>query len=131
METKARILIAEDHVPTRRLLRNILSRAGHEVVCTVNGEGIVATVTSFRPHLVLLDVRMPKVDGFGAARALLGLPADERPLIVLITAFSETWEGLEPLLTHVDGIIPKPFSHASLTAWVDKSLSAPPRPPSG
>ena len=127
METKARILIAEDHVSTRRLLYNVLSRAGHEVVCTANGAGIVAAVAALRPHLVLLDVRMPKVDGLDAAQALLDLPADERPLIVFITAFSETWEGLEPLLTRVDGIIPKPFSYASLAAWVDKSLSAPPR----
>ncbi len=121
--TRARILVVEDHRATQRLLQSVLSRAGHDVACISDGRGVVDLVDSFRPHLVLLDIRMPKVDGLQVAEALLTMPDNIRPVLVLVTAYEQTWTELQPTLDQIDGFISKPFTKEDVLAWVDQSLS--------
>jgi response regulator NasT len=80
-----RILIAEDETIIRLDLRDLLERAGHEVIAEArDGEEAVALARTHDPELAVLDVRMPKHDGIEAARRIL----DERPIpIVMLTAY--------------------------------------------
>jgi two-component system, response regulator PdtaR len=82
-----RILIAEDETIIRLDLRELLERAGFEVVAEAHdGEEAVELARSAEPDLALLDVKMPRLDGIEAARRIL----DERAIpIVMVTAYGE------------------------------------------
>lgn len=82
-----RVLIVDDEAFARQRLRRLLgAEADVEVVGeAANGREAVALITTHNPDVVLLDVQMPRVDGFGVLRALDG-PA---PLVIFVTAFDE------------------------------------------
>jgi response regulator NasT len=84
MSATLRILIAEDETIIRLDLRELLERAGFEVVAEArDGEEAVELARSAAPDLALLDVKMPRLDGIEAARRIL----DERAIpIVMVTA---------------------------------------------
>jgi two-component system LytT family response regulator len=82
-----RVLIAEDEAPARRTLRTLLGEDPDiELVGETWGAATPDAVRTLRPDLLLLDVRMPAMDGFDVLRAL---EPDERPLVVFITAHDE------------------------------------------
>jgi len=81
-----RILIADDTLSSRELLRSILESSGYEVVEAEDGEQVLEKAAVFKPHLVILDLQMPKLNGCAAATALRKLPAFERTPIVALTA---------------------------------------------
>lgn len=66
----ARILIADDSTSSRELLRFILEDIGHKVAEARDGEQVIAQATLFIPHLIILDLQMPKLDGWATAAAL-------------------------------------------------------------
>ncbi len=65
-----RILVAEDNPVNQRLAIGLLKNMGHEVVLATNGEEAVARWSEGNPDLVLMDIEMPRVDGFEATRAI-------------------------------------------------------------
>jgi len=67
---KSRILIADDRPGSRELLGLVLERAGYEVIEAEDGEQAVARAREGNPDLVLLDLQMPKLDGYGVLAAL-------------------------------------------------------------
>ena len=82
-----RIVIADDEAVIRMDLKEILQEAGHEVVGeTANGRRTVAIVRDTRPDLVILDVKMPDMDGIEAARMI---DADHLAPVLLLTAFDD------------------------------------------
>ena len=82
-----RILIAEDETIIRLDVRTLLEKAGHEVVAEArDGEEAVALAAEHDPDLIVMDVRMPHVDGIEAARQI----TDRKPVpIVMLTAYAE------------------------------------------
>ncbi len=84
--TAKRILIADDTVSSRDLLRSILEGSGYEVAEAENGEEVLEIATDFGPALVILDLQMPKLDGYAAATALRGTAQFQRTPIVALTA---------------------------------------------
>ncbi len=85
-----RILIADEPLSSRELLRFMLECSGYEVLDAENGEQVLERVDAFAPHLVILDLQIPKLDGYTAAKALRKMPAFERtPLVALAAALSD------------------------------------------
>ena len=84
-----RVLLVDDQELVRTGLRGILrSRFGFDVVGELDsGEGIVETVSRLRPHVVVMDVRMPKVDGVTATRLLGDVPGS--PPVLVLTTFED------------------------------------------
>lgn len=82
-----RILIAEDETIIRLDVRTLLEKAGHEVVAEArDGEEAVALAAEHDPDLIVMDVRMPHLDGIEAARQI----SDRKPVpIVMLTAYAE------------------------------------------
>lgn len=74
-EGKALILVADDRSSSRELLRTVLERAGYAVIEAGDGEEAVAQAQNGHPDLILLDLQMPKLDGYGVLAQLRG---DER-----------------------------------------------------
>jgi response regulator NasT len=107
-----RILIAEDETIIRLDLRELLERAGLEVVAEArDGEEAVELARSAEPDLALLDVKMPRLDGIEAARLIL----DERAIpIVMVTAYGEEELVARAVEAGVFGYLVKPFRESDL-----------------
>jgi two-component system, OmpR family, alkaline phosphatase synthesis response regulator PhoP len=85
-----RILIADDAVSSRELLRTILERQGYVVMEAVDGAQAVDEAPNFAPHLIILDLQMPKLDGYSTAIALRKILAfASTPIIALAAALPE------------------------------------------
>ena len=107
-----RILVAEDETIIRLDLRDLLERAGFEVVAEAkDGEEAVALARSAQPDLALMDVKMPRLDGIEAARRIL----DERPIpIVMLTAYGQQELVARAAEAGVFGYLVKPFREQDL-----------------
>jgi response regulator NasT len=107
-----RILVAEDETIIRLDLKDLLERAGFEVVAEAkDGEEAVALARSEQPDLILLDVKMPRLDGIEAARRIL----DERPIpIVMLTAYGQQELVARAAEAGVFGYLVKPFREQDL-----------------
>jgi CheY-like chemotaxis protein len=85
-----RILIADDAASSRELLRIILEKGGYEVIEAVDGEQAVDIASKFNPDLVILDLQMPKLDGYSVAIALRKISAFASiPIVALAAALPE------------------------------------------
>ena len=82
----AKILIVDDSADIRLLLGRSLKAAGYEVMQATDGSELMAAVQSYEPDLVLLDVSMPKVDGFTALSQLKSDPRTRSVPVIMITA---------------------------------------------
>jgi CheY-like chemotaxis protein len=81
-----RILIADDTLSSRELLRSILESSGYQVVEAEDGKQVLERAAAFKPHLMILDLQMPNLDGCAAAKALRKIPAFKSTPIVALTA---------------------------------------------
>jgi AmiR/NasT family two-component response regulator len=107
-----RILIAEDETIIRLDLRDLLERAGHDVVAEAkDGNEAVELARRHEPELAIMDVKMPKLDGIDAARKILS----ERPIpIVMLTAYGQEELVGRAVEAGVFGYLVKPFREQDL-----------------
>ena len=80
------VLVAEDDEDILRLVEIRLQQDGYDVLCTRNGEEALRTAAERRPALALLDVQMPKVDGYEVTRRLRSDEATQAMAIIILTA---------------------------------------------
>lgn len=112
-----RILVVDDTPANVRLLEAVLRPRGYEMLTAGSGLEALEAVTRDRPDLVLLDIRMPGMDGYEVCRRLRATPAGAALPVVMITA-SGNEEKLRALEAGADDFIAKPFDHAELLARV-------------
>ncbi len=103
-----RILLIEDDPATREVVTEILTAEGCEVQTAVDGRSALAILESWKPSLILLDLRMPEMDGSAFALAYRALAGPHAP-IVLITASSEDDTAAAALSIGAVDTIRKPF----------------------
>jgi response regulator NasT len=112
-----RVVVVEDESLIRLDLVEMLTEAGYQVVGQAgDGETGVRLVRELRPDIVLMDVKMPVLDGVSAAEALA---ADGIAPIVLLTAFSQSDLVERALAAGVQGYVVKPFSMADLRPAIE------------
>jgi len=115
----AKILVAEDERDIRDLIVFILQIVGgHEVVPVGNGEEAVKKAPEVNPDLIMMDVRMPRMTGFQACRALRENPATAHYPVVFLTAKGQDEEILEGKELGALGYILKPFEPEGLVEQV-------------
>ena len=120
-EVGGKVLIVDDYPANVKLLERNLQAAGYETVVAMDGQEALDKVQAEKPDLILLDIMLPKVDGFEVCRRLR---ADEAPAvipIIMITALKDTEDRIRGLEAGADDFIPKPFDRGELLARV-KSL---------
>jgi class 3 adenylate cyclase/CheY-like chemotaxis protein len=122
--TRARplILVADDSEANRDILAMRLSASGYDVVQAVDGDDALAAAARERPDLILLDVMMPKLDGFAVCRRLKGDPALPFMPIILVTAKADTKDIVAGLDAGADEYLTKPIDQAALVARVRSIL---------
>jgi two-component system, cell cycle response regulator DivK len=109
-----RILIVEDNEMNRDALSRRLSRRGYEVLLAVDGRQGLAMAQSQRPHLILMDLGLPEIDGWECARRLKA-DASTRPIpIIALSAHAMTGEREKALEAGCDDFDTKPIDLAGL-----------------
>jgi diguanylate cyclase (GGDEF)-like protein len=119
---RSRILVADDDPLTRRLVREMLVAAGHEVYEAASGNAAVRQFRLHAPDLVLLDVRMPDGDGFDACAQLRELDPSEASPIIMLTALNDTASLERAFAMRATDFIVKPFNRTLLLRRVHAAL---------
>jgi adenylate cyclase len=122
MHDPARILIVDDNPTNRDILATRLAVHGYDLALAADGEEAVAAARSLAPDLVLLDVMMPKMNGFDACRLLKNDPTLPFMAVILVTAKSETRDIVTGLEAGADEYLTKPVDQAALVARVRSVL---------
>ena len=119
----ARILIAEDEPDIRELVAFTLRFAGHEVTATSNGEEAYHKAQEIIPDLIMMDVRMPRMTGYDACRAMKQIPALKDIPVVFISAKGQESEIQSGLEAGAEEYLLKPFAPDQLVERVRAILS--------
>jgi adenylate cyclase len=122
MRNPARILIVDDNETNRDILMARLERHGYELLQAADGEAALASVAQHVPDLILLDVEMPKLDGFEVCRRLKNDPALPFIPIILVTARAASQDVVAGLDAGADEYLTKPLDQAALVARVRSML---------
>ena len=118
----SRILIVDDHEDNIELLRARLEARGYRIDTAMDGEQAIARVSAEPPDLILLDVMMPRIDGFEVVRRLKSNKDLPFIPIILQTALDSTEHKVEGLDAGADDYITKPINFAELEARVKSML---------
>ena len=123
MKSTGRILIVDDDPDLREFLQLMLTSMGFEVTSAANGREALAAMDGHDPDLILLDMKMPVMNGWEFCRALED--RDARPPIVVLTAAPDP--AARAAEACADGWLGKPFEYEELEATVRRFAARPPR----
>lgn len=115
----AKILVVDDEAAVRRILTTRLSMAGYEVVVASDGEEALEVYERECPNLIVLDIMLPKLDGYGVCRELR--KTSDVPIIML-SALGTIADRITGLDLGADDYLPKPFSPKELEARIQTIL---------
>jgi CheY-like chemotaxis protein len=117
------IIIADDDPVTLRLLTRIINLAGYETVAARNGQEALEMIRQHQPALVLIDIMMPRLDGFEVCEQIRHDPnLIKQPYIIMLTARDYTADYKRAETVGVNEFINKPFSPAKVSARVQAVL---------
>ena len=118
----AKILIVEDNEVNRDMISRRLSKRGYEIVLAVDGDQGMSMARSERPDLILMDMSLPIVDGWQAARLLKSDPETRSILIVALTAHAMAADRNRALEAGCDGYETKPIDLPRLLETIERLL---------
>lgn len=116
------ILIAEDSPTEMRIVVSALEGRGYTIVTAVDGEDAVAKATALRPRLAVLDIVMPKLNGFQVLRKLKSTSDTKDIKVLLLTSKSSESDRFWGMKQGADDYITKPFEAGALAAAVARLL---------
>jgi DNA-binding response OmpR family regulator len=119
MEAEARVLVVDDEPMVRDVLSRYLEQSGFEVEAAGDGERALAAFDAHPPDLVLLDLMLPRLDGFEVFRRIRA--RNDSP-VIMITARGQTTDRIAGLEIGADDYVSKPFSPAEVVARVRSVL---------
>jgi len=122
VRTPSRILIVDDNPTNVKVLQTRLAAEGYEVLTAADGEEGLAAARQHTPDLILLDVMMPKLDGFEVCRRLRADAAFPFTPIIMVTAMADSKDVVAGLEAGGDEYLTKPVDHAALAARVRSML---------
>ncbi len=123
MTRQKTILIVDDDPSIRHLLEMTVSTEPYNIVVASDGEEAIELARLHQPDIVLLDVIMPKMDGYEVCEQLKRDPATEGVVVILLTAKAQREDRLRGAAAGADGYIAKPFSPQSLRTSLAQHLS--------
>jgi len=116
---KEKILVVDDEASIRRILETRLSMIGYDVVTAVDGEDALNAFRSSAPDLIVLDVMMPKLDGYGVCQELR---KESDVPVIMLTALGDVADRITGLELGADDYVVKPFSPKELEARIRSVL---------
>jgi DNA-binding response OmpR family regulator len=119
---RGRILVADDEEKNRKLLRDILELQGYEVLLAEDGQQAVDRVLAEPPDVILLDIMMPKLDGFAVCRKLKTDPRSAQIPILMITGLTSRTDRIKGIDAGADDFLIKPIDREELVIRVRNSM---------
>jgi two-component system, cell cycle response regulator DivK len=117
-----RILVIEDNEDNRRIIRDLLTSLGYELIEAVDGAQGVAMAQSHRPDLILMDIQLPEMDGYEATRQIRCVPELAQVPIIAVTSYALSGDEAKARDAGCDGYVAKPFSPRELLAKIREFL---------
>ncbi len=120
----AHVLVVEDDPLSQRLMRDVLQVHGYDTVVAGSAEAGLLSAKSHRPDVVLMDIRLPGMDGFAALAALRAEAATVDIPVLAVTASVMMGEREKIMAAGFDGYHPKPIQISRLLAEIAQLLAA-------
>jgi two-component system cell cycle response regulator DivK len=117
-----RILVVEDQDDNRRIMRDLLTSAGFDLIEATNGEEGVQLAEKERPDLILMDIQMPVVDGYAATRRIKAVAGLQDIPIIVVTSYALSGDDEKAREAGADGYVAKPFSPRQLLTKIREFL---------
>ena len=117
-----RILAIEDHEENRRLLRDLLTSVGYEMIEAVTGEEGLTLAATHVPDLILMDIQLPGLDGYEVTRRLKANPALRHIPVIAVTSYALSGDEVKALEAGCDAYVTKPFDPVELLAKIREYL---------
>ncbi|MFL7868472.1 MAG: response regulator, partial [Anaerolineales bacterium] len=112
----------EDQYDNRCILRDLLTSAGYEMIEAVTGEEGVSIAEQERPHLILMDMQLPVIDGYESTRRIKANPELKSIPIIAVTAYAMSGDDIKAYEAGCDAYVTKPFSPRKLLATIRQFL---------
>ena len=117
------ILIVEDEPKNLKLTRDLLKISGYETIEAVDGKQGVEKAKSAKPNLILMDIMMPKMDGYSACREIKADQSTKNIPVVMLTAVGYDLNKKMAKQMGADGYVTKPFSRQQLIDAISPLLA--------
>jgi CheY-like chemotaxis protein len=115
-----RVLIADDDRDGAMTLATLLQLEGYEVRTVHGGQEALDAAREFKPEVVLLDIGMPKITGYEAARRLRQRHGDDCPLLIAVTGWKQASDKILATLAGFDHHVSKPYEPSELISLLAK-----------
>ncbi len=117
-----RVLVIEDQEDNRRIVRDLLTSAGYEMIEAGTGEEGLALAEANPPDLILMDIQLPGMDGYETTRRIKAHPALRRVPVIAVTSYALSGDDAKALAAGCDAYVTKPFSPRALLAKIREYL---------
>jgi DNA-binding response OmpR family regulator len=124
IDRRSRVLIVEDEVDLAWVERFNLESEGYEVQVALEGRAALEELDAFAPHIVVLDLMLPHVDGWSILERIAEMPADRRPAVILVSAVAGASDQARAAGLGVRSFLPKPFEIEELVRLVGELRAA-------
>ena len=118
-----KVLIAEDNAVNRELLRELLEIRGYAVMEACNGEEALDQIAKIQPDILLLDLSMPVLDGFGTIERIRKNPSFRSLPVLAVTAYAMQGDREKILTSGFDGYLSKPINPTALQQELERVLN--------
>jgi two-component system, cell cycle response regulator DivK len=118
-----RILVVEDQEDNRRILRDLLTSVGYEVIEAASGEDGVRMAETHAPDLILMDIQLPGLDGYEATRRIKANVELGQIPIIAVTSYALSGDDARAFEAGCDAYVAKPYSPRALLAKIREFLS--------
>jgi CheY-like chemotaxis protein len=122
MMSESRILIADDNQANCELLEAYLTELDCDVEIAVDGQETLEKIDSFKPDLILLDIMMPKLNGFEVCKQIKEDPLRRRIMVLMVTALNELGDIERAVAAGTDDFLSKPVQKIELLKRVENML---------
>ena len=116
------ILVVEDQEDNRRIMHDLLTSKGYDVIEAVNGFDGVNAAATYRPGLILLDIQLPGIDGYEVTRRIKANPHINKIPIIVVTSYALSGDDVKAFEAGCDAYVAKPFSPRKLLAKIREYL---------
>ena len=116
------ILVIEDQEDNRRIMHDLLTSKGYDVIEAVNGFDGVNAAATYRPGLILLDIQLPGIDGYEVTRRIKANPHINKIPIIVVTSYALSGDDVKAFEAGCDAYVAKPFSPRKLLAKIREYL---------
>lgn len=123
------ILLIEDNEQNRYLTTFLLEQHGHRVVSAPDGLRGIELARTLVPHLILLDIQLPTMDGYAVAQALRGIDSLRDIPIIAVTSYAMTGDREKALAAGCNGYIEKPINPDTFVVEIERFIPSQTPPP--